>query len=159
MSQTIRLRRQPWPARVQPSDRRAGRLKRRRRPCLLVVASLLAERDFSRPPGALGRAALYSSNWGPADFIAMESVSASPPCQNGYWPHRQGASGVRRARKRRELIRTDRAGWERYAEGLTGRFAMNKTARKPLPPAAPAEDEDPVWGDALAGFFGLRSFT
>ena len=36
---------------------------------------------------------------------------------------------------------------------------MNKTVRKPLPPAGPEEDEDPIWGDALADFFGLRSFS
>jgi len=34
---------------------------------------------------------------------------------------------------------------------------MGKSAKKPQPPAAPApeEDEDPIWGNALADFFGV----
>jgi len=38
---------------------------------------------------------------------------------------------------------------------------MGKITKKPLPPSAPApdpaEDEDPIWGDALADFFGVRA--
>jgi hypothetical protein len=36
---------------------------------------------------------------------------------------------------------------------------MGKITKKPQPPAAPAseEDEDPIWGDALADFFGVRA--
>jgi len=36
---------------------------------------------------------------------------------------------------------------------------MGKIAKTSLPPAAPApeEDEDPIWGNALADFFGVRS--
>ena len=36
---------------------------------------------------------------------------------------------------------------------------MGKIAKKPQPPAAPApeEDEDPIWGNALADFFGVRA--
>jgi hypothetical protein len=33
---------------------------------------------------------------------------------------------------------------------------MGKIAKKPSPPAVPAEEEDPIWGDALADFFGFR---
>jgi hypothetical protein len=34
---------------------------------------------------------------------------------------------------------------------------MGKIAKTSLPPAAPEEDEDPIWGNALADFFGVRS--
>ena len=46
-----------------------------------------------------------------------------------------------------------------YAElrGPTGKFAMGKIAKTSLPPAAPEEDEDPIWGNALADFFGVRA--
>ena len=46
-----------------------------------------------------------------------------------------------------------------YAElrGPTGKFAMGKIAKKPQPPAVPEEDEDPIWGNALADFFGVRA--
>ena len=35
---------------------------------------------------------------------------------------------------------------------------MGKIAKKPLPSAAPEASEDPIWGDALADFFGMRAF-
>jgi len=41
--------------------------------------------------------------------------------------------------------------------GPTGKFAMGKIAKKPQPPAVPEEDEDPIWGNALADFFGVRA--
>ena len=34
---------------------------------------------------------------------------------------------------------------------------MSKIAKKPQPPAAAEEDEDPIWGNALADFFGVAS--
>ena len=34
---------------------------------------------------------------------------------------------------------------------------MGKIAKTSLPPAAPEEDEDPIWGTALADFFGVRA--
>ena len=34
---------------------------------------------------------------------------------------------------------------------------MGKIAKKPLPSAAPEASEDPIWGDALADFFGVRA--
>ena len=37
-----------------------------------------------------------------------------------------------------------------------GRQPMGKIAKKPLPPAAPAETEDPIWGDAMSDFFGFK---
>jgi hypothetical protein len=34
---------------------------------------------------------------------------------------------------------------------------MGKIAKTSQPPAAPEEDEDPIWGNALADFFGVRA--
>ena len=33
---------------------------------------------------------------------------------------------------------------------------MGKIAKKPPPPAAPTETEDPTWGDAMSDFFGFK---
>ena len=37
-----------------------------------------------------------------------------------------------------------------------GRQPMGKIAKKPVSPAAPAETEDPIWGDAMSDFFGFK---
>jgi hypothetical protein len=42
--------------------------------------------------------------------------------------------------------------------GLVTEIAMGKTTRKAPPPSQPAtsiDDENPVWGDMLAGFFSM----